>query len=128
MEWFRLIIEFVSVLLVNGILFFTINKKLKKLEVKEKEVDIVKKQDDEWQELYEEEKTKRQEAESELKKAQTDREDAVKRALLLEMKNQRLTWYRCEVDGCINRKPPHVFSSQGVELGAPQYVENDVAL
>lgn len=128
MEWLRFIIEFVSILLVNGVLFFTINKKLKKLEVKEKEVDIVKKQDDEWQELYEEEKQKRQEAESQLKEAQADRENAVKQSLLLEMKNQRLSWYRCEVDGCVNRKPPHVFSAQGLELEAPQNEESDIAL
>ena len=124
MEWLRLAIEFFSILVVNGAFFYTINRKFKKLELKEKEVDIVKKQDHEWQELYEEEKSKRQKAEEDFIKERNKRESADKKAQMLEMLNQRLSWYRCEINGCINRKPPHIFSSNGQELEEPQDNEN----
>lgn len=33
---------------ISGIVFYSLNKKLKHLEVEEKKVDVVRKQDDEW--------------------------------------------------------------------------------
>lgn len=47
-EWITIIISLISTISASGILFFTIDKKLKKLEVSDKEVEIIKKQDDEW--------------------------------------------------------------------------------
>jgi hypothetical protein len=58
MEWIRLAIEFFTICVANGVFFYSINRKLKHLEVEDKKTDILKKQDDEWQELYQEEKSR----------------------------------------------------------------------
>lgn len=48
MEWISLVIGFLSTLIVNGCFFYSINRKMKKVEVRDKEADVMKKQDDEW--------------------------------------------------------------------------------
>lgn len=118
MEWIKLAIEFLAVLIVNGVFFYSINRKLKKAEVQEKEVDIIKKQDDEWQELYREEKEKRIALEGEVKEIRKKNEDLVCANGMCKMENQQLTWYRCTVNNCPNRRPPHVFDHNGNELEA----------
>ena len=66
--WIEILIGFITVLITNGAFFYTINRKIKKTELKDKEIEVIKKQDDEWQELYEEEKAKRMRLEEEKEK------------------------------------------------------------
>ena len=53
----QFIITFAVLLISNGVFFQSITKKLKKAEVADKEMEVMKKQDDEWQELYKEVKS-----------------------------------------------------------------------
>lgn len=48
MEWIKILIEVLVVLSSSGLFFYTINRKLKKLDVNDKEIEIIRKQDDEW--------------------------------------------------------------------------------
>ena len=52
MDWTEILTTIITSLLagggISGIVFYSLNKKLKHLEVEEKKVDVVKKQDDEW--------------------------------------------------------------------------------
>lgn len=129
MEWIKLIIDFVVILITNGAFYYTINRKLKHLEVKDKEVDIVKKQDDEWQELYQEERARvkpLQERVETLIQEKTDLSRALnlKEVELVKLQGDfksykdRAAWYRCTVDNCPNRKPPHTYDVNGVEYAA----------
>lgn len=118
MTWIQLAIGFFTVLVTNGAFFYSINRKIKTAELKDKEIEIVKKQDDEWQELYQEEKQKRLAAEQENTELRQKNENLVKANGMLELKNQQLTWYRCTVNNCPNRRPPHYYDHDGNELEA----------
>lgn len=117
MEWLRLLIEFLTVLIVNGAFFYTINRKIKKLEVKEKEIDIVKKQDDEWQELYLEAKEQKKELEEKCEKLVAENSELQRLKGLTDFENHKLSWYKCITQDCPNRKPPHAYDVEGKDLG-----------
>lgn len=136
MEWIQLILDFFTICIVNGVFFYTINRKLKKMEVKEKEIDIVKKQDDEWQELYLEQKSlvaPLQEKVDALTKEKTDLSKALglKDVEITRLRGEfnqykeHVHWYKCTVNNCPNRKPPHVFDVNGVELASVKEDENE---
>lgn len=119
------IIAALSILVTNGIFFYTINKKLKKAELKQKEtevknqeVEILRKQDDEWQKLYYEARDRIQTIGNICQDLRIENEQLKKTNGTLELKNQQLTWYRCTVNNCPNRRPPHVFDMDGNELEA----------
>lgn len=116
--WIQLLLGFVTLLLTNGVFFYSINRKMKKAEVKEKEIEVVKKQDDEWQELYHEAKSRIKTTSDICQQLRAENEELKKRNGMLELKNQQLTWYRCTVNNCPNRRPPHVFDHDGNELEA----------
>lgn len=118
MEWIKVLIEALVVLSSSGLFFYTINRKLKKLDVNDKEIEIVRKQDDEWQELYREERARVQELEKMLSEERSKKEKQDRQCRMLELTNQQLNWYRCTVNGCQNRRPPHVFDKDGNELEA----------
>ena len=112
------IIAFIGVLLTNGVFFYSINRKLKKAEVADKEVEIIKKQDDEWQELYKETRSRITVLEEQITELREQKEELSRQNGMLELKNQQLSWYRCNVNNCPSRRPPHVFDKDGVELEA----------
>lgn len=129
MAWIQLIIDFIAICLVNGVFFYSINRKLKKMEVEEKKVDVLKKQDDEWQELYLEQKSRVTPLQDKVDKLTQEKTDLSKAIGLKEIELTRLKgefnqykehvhWYKCTVNNCPNRRPPHVFDMNGVELGA----------
>lgn len=131
MEWIRLAIEFFTICVANGVFFYSINRKLKHLEVEDKKTDILKKQDDEWQELYQEEKSRVQPLQERVESLIQEKSDLSKALNLKEVELARLQgdfknykqqsiWYRCTVDNCANRRPPHVFDVNGVEHAAKE--------
>lgn len=102
----------------QGIMFYFVNRRLKKAELADKETDVLRKQDDEWQELYHEIRNENNEIKQKIEKLRKEKEELSKANGLLEMKNQQLSWFRCQVNNCPNRRPPHVFDKDGVELEA----------
>lgn len=123
MEWLSLIIGSLVTLLTSGAIYFGLNKKLKAAEVKEKEVEVLRKQDDEWQELYREAREQKQLAEELVEKLRKEKSVLAKENGLLELKVQQLTWFRCKVNNCPKRQPPHVFDIEGNEFEAQEKVE-----
>lgn len=123
MEWLSLIIGSLVTLLTSGAIYFGLNKKLKAAEVKEKEVEVLRKQDDEWQELYKEAREQKQQAEELVEKLREEKSILEKENGLLELKVQQLTWFRCKVNNCPKRQPPHVFDIGGNEFEAQK---NDI--
>ena len=115
MEWINIIVSAVCALagaLGGGsLLFYKTNKQLKK-------VEVVHSQADEWKRLYEESEDERkvlsEKVDKLYKEQHTDR-NTINR---LELEVQKLNWYRCTINGCKNRRPPHVYNSDGVELEA----------
>lgn len=131
MEWVQLIIGFVTTLIVNGSFFYTINRKLKNAEVKDKETEILKKQDDEWQELYQEQRNRIAPLEAKLDEVYKEKGELNRALLLKDVEIERLKgdfkafetkmhWYKCTVNNCPNRRPPHVFDKDGNELEATE--------
>lgn len=136
MEWMQFATDIITILIVNGVFFYTINRKLKKLEVEEKKVDITKKQDDEWQELYFEEKNKTSTLDEKISKLYKDKSDISKALLLKDLEIEKtkseyavyknnMEWYECTRQGCANRIPPHVFDDKGLESVAPKNKEKN---
>lgn len=120
MTWINIIITLISALLssgiVGGIAFYRFNQKLKALEVKDSEIEVIKKQDDEWQALYFEAK-ERIRSISDISQQLREENNALKQQNgELKLRTQQLTWYRCTINNCPNRKPPHVFDKDGNEL------------
>lgn len=118
MEWIRLGIEILTFAGLNGFIFYSFNKKLKALQVDEKQIDVVKKQDEEWQELYQETRNRVKDLEVEIKQLREQKDKIQRQNGLLELNNQALNWYRCTINNCPNRRPPHVFDKDGNELEA----------
>lgn len=123
--WLTLIVEFATVLIVNGCFYYGINKKLKQVQVNEKEIEVIKKQDDEWQELYNELKSQIQPLQEKIEIVTQEKHDLARGLLMkdveiekLKSKINQLEWYRCTVNGCNKRRPPHVFDQEGNELTA----------
>ena len=120
MDWTEILTTVIASLLagggISGLLFYSLNKKLKHLEVEERKVDVVKKQDDEWQELYFEQRDRVKEAREECMRLRLLKEESMNKANKLELENQQLEWFRCTVNNCKNRRPPHVFDVNGNEL------------
>ena len=53
-----------------------------------------------------------------LSEERSKKEKQDRQCRMLELTNQQLNWYRCTVNGCQNRRPPHVFDKDGNELEA----------
>ena len=91
MDWTEILTTIVTSLLagggISGIVFYSLNKKLKHLEVEEKKVDVVRKQDDEWQELYFEQRDRVKEAREECMRLRLLKEDSINKANKLELEN-----------------------------------------
>lgn len=123
MNWIEILVTLATSIIASGgigaILFYSVNKKLKNVEVQDKQVDVLKKQDDEWQELYNELKDRVKEARQECLRLRTLKEEIDKKASRLELENQQLEWFRCTVNNCRNRRPPHVYDTDGNELTFP---------
>lgn len=125
MEWLNLIIPALVTLIVSGGIYIGLNKqlkhvevKLKDQEVKDKEADVLRKQDDEWQELYREARARADRMEEENKQLRLEKEELARENGKLELRIQQLRWFKCEVNNCPNRKPPHVFDLDGNEFEA----------
>ena len=86
--------------------------------VEEKKVDVVRKQDDEWQELYGEQRDRVKEAREECMRLRLLKEESMNKANKLELENQQLEWFRCTVNNCKMRKPPHLYDADGNEVDA----------
>lgn len=123
MEILSLIIPAVVTLLTSGAIYFGLNKKLKQAEVKEKEVEVLQKQDDEWQELYHEARDQKLKLEETVEKLRQEKADLATENGKLELKVQQLMWFRCKVNNCPNRKPPHVFDIEGNEFESQEKEE-----
>lgn len=123
MEILNYLIPALVTLITSGAIYFGLNKKLKAAEVKEKEVEVLRKQDDEWQELYKEARAQKQQAEDLVEQLRKEKSELAKENGLLELKVQQLTWFRCKVNNCPNRKPPHVFDIDGNEFEAQEKEE-----
>ena len=115
MEWINAIVAAICSLIGalggGSLLYFKTNKQLKGLEV-------IHTQADEWKRLYEEsedERRKLSDKVDELYKQQHEDKATIGK---LELEVQKLTWYRCTINGCKNRKPPHLYDIEGTELEA----------
>ena len=97
----------------GSILYFRQNKKLK-------EMEVVHTQSDEWQELYNDLKEEKKRLNCKVDELYKERNSMVEEKQQLQLKVQQLCWYRCEVEHCQKRKPPHVYSAQGDEMSATQ--------
>lgn len=71
----------------QGIMFYFVNRRLKKAELADKEAEVLRKQDDEWQELYHEIRNENNEIKQKIEKLRKEKEELSKANGLLEMKN-----------------------------------------
>jgi len=120
LSWINILVNVVTLFGGGSLLFFTFNRKLKALEVKEKEVEVVHSQADEWKRLYEESERERKCVADEYEKLKTKHEEDIREIGKLTLNVEKLTWYRCTVQGCQKRRPPHVFDMDGNELEQKQ--------
>lgn len=116
MEILSYLIPALVTLITSGAIYFGLNKKLKAAEVKEKEAEVLRKQDDEWQELYREARDRVQGLEDTIERLRKEKAQLAKENGMLELKVQQLTWFRCRVNNCPKRQPPHVFDIDGNEF------------
>lgn len=119
MEILSYLIPALVTLITSGAIYFRLNKKFREAEVKEKEAEVLQKQDDEWQELYREARDRVQGLEKTIEKLRQEKSQLAKDNGLLELKVQQLTWFRCKVNNCPKRQPPHVFDIEGNEFESP---------
>lgn len=115
-QWINLIVGGLLTLITSGAIYFGLNKKLKAAEVKEKEAEVLRKQDDEWQDLYHEARDQKQKLEEIVEQLRKDKAELASENGKLELRIQQLMWFRCKVNNCPNRKPPHVFDIEGNEF------------
>ena len=118
MDLLSLLIPALVTLITSGAIYFGLNKKLRAAEVKEKEAEVLRKQDDEWQELYHEARDKVAGLEATIEKLRQDKSELAQENGKLELRNQQLCWFRCKVNNCPKRVPPHVFDIDGNEFEA----------
>ena len=120
MDWISIIVSAVcatiGALSGAGILFYRQTKRTKEAEANKAEIEVTKNQSDEWQELYYEQRDRVKEAREECMRLRLLKEESTNKANKLELENQQLEWFRCTVNNCKMRKPPHVFDSDGNEL------------
>lgn len=75
-------------------------------------------QADEWKRLYEESEDERRKLSDKVDGLYKQQHEDKATIGKLELEVQKLTWYRCTINGCKNRKPPHLYDIEGVELEA----------
>ena len=117
MDWISILVGAICSLVGafggGSILYFRQNKKLK-------EMEVVHTQSDEWQELYNDLKEEKKRLNCKVDELYKERNSMIEEKQQLQLKVQQLCWYRCEVEHCQKRKPPHVYSAQGDEMSATQ--------
>jgi len=129
MTTLEIILTFVSSIIVTllggqSILFYRQNKKMKKLENKEKEISNDAKVSDGWQEYVTELKGEKKELKDEiemLKREHNEEKEKLEKTISdyrdkyyacreekesLKVENVKLTLLKCEIPSCPTRKPP----------------------
>lgn len=116
MTFLSYLIPALVTLITSGAIYFGLNKKLKAAEVKDKEVEVLRKQDDEWQDLYRESREREKTLEETVEKLRQEKAILAQDNGKLELRVQQLCWFRCKVNNCPKRQPPHVFDIEGNEF------------
>lgn len=121
MEWVTILVNALVAIvgLVGGgcgIYFWRENKALKQVEVKDAMMSVEMKQAEEWNALYKEERAKNTEKSQRLKSLYAERDALKEDVNALKFKVEQLSWYHCTVNGCLKRRPPHVFDTDGNEV------------
>lgn len=120
MDWIDILIPALCSLLGalgGGSIFFVRENK------RAKQIDNDNKVIDEWKEMYHEKERKCNEKDAVIRqhvdkidRLYQERNDAREEVQKKELRIQQLTWYHCTVNGCKDRKPPHVFDLSGHEI------------
>ena len=116
LSWINILVNVITLFGGGSLLFYSLNRKMKALEVRNKEVEVVHNQADEWKRLYDEADEERKNVVAENDKLKDKHEEDIREIGRLTLEVQKLTWYRCTIQGCKNRRPPHVFDIEGNEL------------
>ena len=110
-----------------GFIYWKENKRLKQEEVKSSKIENHLKQADAWRNLYEEERNdskekiaaleeKLEKKSAKLKEVYAERDRYKEEKMDAEFIVKQLQWFRCTVNGCHRRRPPHVFDNDGNEV------------
>lgn len=90
----------------SGIFFYRENKSKLKVEVSQKEVEVINSSNDGWKDLYNRVIERNAVLSNENIKLSEENQKLLKQNSALSMRYQEAIWYRCEVNGCIDRIPP----------------------
>ena len=129
MEWFNIIVGAISTLigLVGGgvgIYFWKENKALKQKEVEAKAIENELQQAGAWKNLYDSERERTKEKGDRLRALYQERDRQKEEINDCRFRIQQLEWYHCTVNGCPNRRPPHAFDEDGIEVIAKKEPED----
>lgn len=115
MEWINIIVAAACSLAGafggGSLLYIKTNRQLKK-------VEVVHSQADEWKRLYEESEEERKALSDKVDKLYKEQHTDRNTINSLKLEVQKLNWYRCTINGCKNRRPPHLYNNDGVEIEA----------
>lgn len=101
----------------GGILYFRQEKKLKEVEAKRQEAEVREMESAEWKKLYDESKEDSRQKQNTIDTLTEDRDrwrtESANRDVIIiqkEMEIQRLTFFKCDLLECTNRRPPFLVS------------------
>jgi len=125
MEWFNVIFGVVTTLigLIGGgigIFFWRENKALKQKQVEKAAIENELQQAEAWKDLFKQEHEKCERKSAEKRQLYAERDKLKEEINACHFRVQQLTWYHCTVNGCMKRKPPHKFDTNGTELSADE--------
>ena len=101
-----------------GVLYWHENKALKRQEVQDAEIKNELQQAEAWKALFESERERNKDKSARLKELYALRDQQKEDINALRLQVEKLSWYHCTVNGCKNRRPPHVFDAEGNEIEA----------
>ncbi len=121
-DWLQIVLNFViSLITIAGggsLLYVGVTRKMKSVEVSDKQVDVELKEAEAWKKLYEEQKAISNGKSQRLKECYytIDKQKAHEARLMQVI--QQLKWYRCICSDCQNRKPPRDYTADVEKLEA----------
>lgn len=126
-EWLQILLSAFPGIVgaITTILLIKVNIKFKNAETRDKEADTKtkevaskNKQCEEWKQLYQEAQRRVDDAENECKALLKRNADLRDEISTYKFKAEQLAWFRCTINNCPNRRPPHVYDKDGNELEA----------
>jgi uncharacterized protein HemX len=101
-----------------GIIYWRENKRLKVKEVEKAAIENELQQAEAWKQLFESERERAANKSALLKELYAERDGMKEDINALKMQVEKLQWYHCTVNGCLKRRPPHIFDDDGNESEA----------